>query len=509
MPHRAPSRLARTRPSANVRCPALLVLVALLALCATGLRGRAGAAYPDHPGPAGGAAATRPSEDALLLEALRYLNLLPRQLRQLVFFARQADRRRAHLAHEEAAALARIERLSGKDPEAADRLGRERQQIREQVESEIVAFGTYQLVRIFTREQIALAWRLRRRHPPNYARADPALLDPDAGFVAGGPPEPADTFDLELHNPPAAPPGGGTEREGQGLERQRAEADVAARLLEQATIHSERLSLLQDGSIELLGEAQFVRGRPETHFPQRVIESDDLAELATAVEPLARRLFLSPRFVPVLQNALARGLGGSRLRPAAPTGLVRPIRDYRLYEGFRDQSRRGPPMEPFGGIVERGLYLFAPGQGLGLADTGVTDHYSVELVFRHFGAEGYQKLIDFKKRARDTGLYLYGGRLNFYNLALATTVRPGQEHRVRLERNRASRVVRAYLDGQPAFAFIDLDDEAAFEDHLGIFFVDDIATNGEQGRGACAAIRFWDRPSTPPAQREAAWPKDG
>src|SRR5207248_5128017 len=49
---------------------------------------------------------------------------------------------------------------------------------------EMVRFGLFHLVRTLTREQIALAWRLELGRPPEYARCNPALLDPAAGFVS-------------------------------------------------------------------------------------------------------------------------------------------------------------------------------------------------------------------------------------------------------------------------------------------------------------------------------------
>lgn len=203
------------------------------------------------------------------------------------------------------------------------------------------------------------------------------------------------------------------------------------------------------------------------------------------LERFARRVYVSPDWVPVLEQARRRGLGvppslNHRLVARART---RQVRRYRMDRGLRDQTGRGPELVPLGGVLDHGQYVFGPGQGLKLPDIGVRDDYDIELNFRYLGGRGYQKVLDFKKGRKDGGLYVYRGHLTFYGLANGGAPVPGRDHRLRIERNRKTRVVKVSLDLQPVFFFIDLDDEAVFEDGMGLFFVDDAATKNEQGPG--------------------------
>jgi hypothetical protein len=64
-----------------------------------------------------------------------------------------------------------------------------------------------------------------------------------------------------------------------------------------------------------------------------------------------------------------------------------------------------------------------------------------------------------------------------------------------LERNRKTRVVRAYLDGRPVFAFLDLDDAAVFNGGKSLLFVDDRSTKTEQGPGTMRSVAIWGAPT--------------
>jgi len=192
---------------------------------------------------------------------------------------------------------------------------------------------------------------------------------------------------------------------------------------------------------------------------------------------------------------ITRGLGARRV-PTVTRENRRLVRDYQMERGIRDRTGLGPDLEPLGGEVRNGLYLFGPGEGVELPHAGVTDHYALQIIFRKLDEEsGYRKIVDFKDRKQDGGVYLYGGQITFYSLANGGTPLPGQEHRLRLERNRYTRIVRAYLDWRPIFAFIDLDDDAVFENGKGVLFADDKATSHkEQGPGALRSLLVWGSP---------------
>jgi hypothetical protein len=505
---------ARSGRAARVRFR-WTTLAALFMLAAVGIMPSNFAAMQERNADPGARLAQH-EEDLLLLAAFRYLGLSQEQLRQVQWVARQTDRSLTRLQKAEDRGIGTLEQIAARtrqallagqpaaerDQQEAARVRDTMQQTRTQTSAEIVRFALPHLVRILTREQILLAWRLAQGRPPAYAKADPSLLDTGAGFAVSAPQRGwnGDGPVLELwygRQSMMLPTGPGA----QGNSAFRDAADLAAAEARAAELQlaTARLQRHLEGASGALDPESVARGggsAGDRHFPQRVVEATNPDELADAVEPLARRLFLSPRLAPLLEEGLARGMGRASARggTAAPAGPPRHVRDYQIFKGFGDLLGRGPELTPLGGQLQNGYYVFAAGQGLGLTDLGATDHYTIQLLFRCVGASGYQKLVDFKNRTRDPGLYVYGGRLTFYDLAAGRVVEPGQDHRLRLERNRATHLVRAYLDGPPVFAFLDLDDEAVFQKGVGFFFMDDQTTNGEQGPGAVAWLEVWDGP---------------
>lgn len=499
---RPQSRGAEIRP--------FLVAGALLAaalLCGAPRRGLAGQEKaPQEPDERQQEAGQRDPEreDSLLREALAYLKPSRAQLTHLLLLARQTDRRLELFQAEQDRILRALEARREQDPVAAARVQESLEQQRAQVVSQVSAFVTPQLVRLFSREQIGLAWRLAQGSPPEYARADKALLDPAAGFVQAA----SVSNSLRLSDASDLSVAVDAAQAAAQAERARAVAERARRLSEQELAEQERavaeaqaaqaralyLQEVEAAHGALRGSRVGGDGKP---FPQLLAESTDANELAPGVEVLVRRLFTSPRLAPVLRDALTHGLPQVRAvpRPAPPLSSLRLVRDYRMQSGLGDRLGLGPALEPLGGHVQNGLYLFGPGQGLRLPDSGVVDHYALDMVFRFEGGDGgYQKLIDFKNGAQDGGLYLYQGHVTFYTLADGGAPQPGRDLRLHLERNRATRIVRAWLDSRPIFAFVDLDDDAVFEKGAGRLFVDDQTTKNEQGPGALTSVLVWGEP---------------
>ena len=431
---------------------------------------------PAAPAPSAG---EPPSEEHLFRELCRYLRLSRRQAGLLLPTARYIERARELFAREEAEAERRLEMLRDR-PEEAQQIIRDLEARRERIAGDLVQFSAPQLVRVLTREQIALVWRLIQGRPPAYARAHPDLLLSDAGFSQ-------------------RPRGGVLQLGGAEFELLTEELIASYFSLQNAEATRLRRDEAQSGIPGAAGRpVQPLLQAPERPFPQLVIETDNLADLVPHVVPLVRRVFLSEEWLPTLVEVWRQGLP---IRPSKDHRLVsrrptRVVRDYRMERGLRDLTGKGPELEPLGGTLDHGLYLFGPGQGLRLGDAGVRDEYTVEFSFRFEGGPNYQKLLDFKKGTQDGGLYTYQGHLTFYTLASGGAPHPGREHRIRIERDRETRVVRGYLDLRPIFAFIDLDDEAVFQDGAGMLFVDDVTTKGEQGPGALRWVNV-RAPETP------------
>jgi hypothetical protein len=170
------------------------------------------------------------------------------------------------------------------------------------------------------------------------------------------------------------------------------------------------------------------------------------------------------------------------------------VRDYTFGASLKDNAGAGPALKSLGGAVGDGVYEFAVGNGLQLEKTGVTDHYTIELTFRFDDVDGWQKIVDFKDRADDNGLYVLDGQLQFYNFGIGGRIEPSKDYVIRLERDRETKQVRGYVDGQRVFEFVDRGDDGVFQGENAFFFVDDAATTDEQASGSVKRIRIWDAP---------------
>lgn len=435
--------------------------------------------------PEAGVEAPSDREDRLLHLLCRYLKLTRAQVLHLAPFARQTSRGRDLLERECADRRRVFEPLVASQPEAAERLRLAMEQRREEVLKDLKSTGTRALLRVLTREQIALVWRLSQRNPPKYAQADPALLDPASGFTK---PDGQLLLYRESITGQYALSDDSVPFDSQllgGLARVTAGRSTQLR----SGLPGAILDLDSDGRIG----RRVIRGVDggSKPFPQLVAETNDPNDLLPALEPLAARVFFSDRWLPILEEILRTGENPAAARRLAAPGPLRLVRDFRMERGFRDQTGRGPELEPLGGGLDHGQYLFGAGQGLRIPDAGVTDHYAIQLNLLYHGGESYQKILDFKNQTVDGGLYFYQGHLTFYTLANGGAPQPEQEHRLRLERDRTTRIVRAYLDLRPIFAFIDLDDAAVFDKGAGALFVDDKTTKNEQGPGALRSVNVW------------------
>src|SRR5688500_4502515 len=108
--------------------------------------------------------------------------------------------------------------------------------------------------------------------------------------------------------------------------------------------------------------------------------------------------------------AAAAALAGSRAQ------AHQLVRDYRFVENLTDSSGKGPELKKTTGTLGNGPYTVREGEGLELEKSGVTEHYTIEIAVKFDETASWQKIVDFKKGSSDNGLYVYEGRLQFYNL---------------------------------------------------------------------------------------------
>ena len=225
------------------------------------------------------------------------------------------------------------------------------------------------------------------------------------------------------------------------------------------------------------------------------IRSSD--ELVNRLETRVDRLESELREIRALIAELRRARAQQPTRSLIPPPTVPPklARDYQFAKTLADATNQGPALTALNGSVSDASYEFAAGNGLRLDRTGVTDHYTLELTFRLDEVEGWRKVVDFRAREEDAGLYVYEGQLQFYGHETGGRIEPGKDYHIRLERDRTTRAVRVSINGVPAFEFVDTEGAAVFADGVGYFFVDDSSTDGaEASGGSLKRLRIWDGP---------------
>ena len=84
---------------------------------------------------------------------------------------------------------------------------------------------------------------------------------------------------------------------------------------------------------------------------------------------------------------------------------------YLLDNNTLADANAGPSLVSYGGTLSQG-YTFGVLQGLSLSGTGIFDDFYFDNVNASFN--GYQRILDFKNREFDEGLYSRNGRLEFF-----------------------------------------------------------------------------------------------
>jgi len=147
--------------------------------------------------------------------------------------------------------------------------------------------------------------------------------------------------------------------------------------------------------------------------------------------------------------------------------------------------------------ITRTVLNFTQDNGLSLSPT--TDiisnsTYSVVVLFSFANSTGYCRILDFKNRTSDNGLYNYIGNLKFYNIAIGTgtPITANSFVQVVLTRDSSKNVV-GYVNGTQQFSFVDSSDDALIDtNNILRFFQDDLVVSGEASAGSVARIRLYN-----------------
>jgi len=183
------------------------------------------------------------------------------------------------------------------------------------------------------------------------------------------------------------------------------------------------------------------------------------------------------------------------------------IADFRFNDSYGSAVGSPPNLELLGNGtfssevvdgVQRRVLSFEAGSGLGIpsASSGIGDAYTIAMLFKFESTGGYRRLIDFKNRTTDWGLYSLNGKLNFYSVAMGTrgAIAPGQFVQVVLTRGLDGNV-RGFVNKVQEIGFNDSGGHALVTANGSLsFFQDDLVVRNEHSAGAVARIRIWDGP---------------
>jgi hypothetical protein len=197
---------------------------------------------------------------------------------------------------------------------------------------------------------------------------------------------------------------------------------------------------------------------------------------------------------------------------------------YLLDNNTLADANGGPSLVSYGGTLSNG-YTFGVQQGLSLSGTGAFDTYSIDVHFRFDNInatfDGYERILDFKNRALDEGLYNLNGKLVYFvgccsglggpNPPLLIGSSSGQVFAsgqlADLLVTRSAGVFSASVNGVLAFSFSDPTGLATFSGPNNIinFFIDDFQSlqnfpnNPEAGSGFVDFIQVTTPAASVPA----------
>jgi|694.fasta_scaffold25233_7 hypothetical protein len=176
-----------------------------------------------------------------------------------------------------------------------------------------------------------------------------------------------------------------------------------------------------------------------------------------------------------------------------------------LYQinGSLADSNGGPSLVSLGGSTTSNGYIFGRNQGLSLTGAlSSTSSYSIiiDITFNTLGPLAWQKIIDFKNRTSDDGLYVYKSGSNhglqFYpKSGIVGTVSAGQRCRFIITRA-SDGATTTYVDNSEQFVFIDSTNMAVPNANFLLFCVDDLVVPNENDTGTIHRIEIYDGPLT-------------
>jgi hypothetical protein len=175
---------------------------------------------------------------------------------------------------------------------------------------------------------------------------------------------------------------------------------------------------------------------------------------------------------------------------ATPGSFLYPLTGVGTSVGFTSETVDG---------VTEAVATFSQGAGFdisGVIGDVEADTYSIVLLVRMSQLGGFDRLLDFKNRAADSGLYLYNGSLRFYpSSATGSKVVANNEWAQVVITRATDGTVRGVVDGVQQWQFADSGGLGVISSNRLVFFADNVSGGGtgEQSAGAVARVRLFKR----------------
>jgi hypothetical protein len=121
--------------------------------------------------------------------------------------------------------------------------------------------------------------------------------------------------------------------------------------------------------------------------------------------------------------------------------------------------------------------------------------YSIEMEFSFDAITSWRRILDYKNRTTDLGLYNFGGAIQFYPFTTGASIfTPGGTVNIIVTRDDATDIFGVYAGGVNILSLLDTAGNAVFTTpgKLANFFHDDVVVPNEASSGFVDKIRFYD-----------------
>ncbi len=208
----------------------------------------------------------------------------------------------------------------------------------------------------------------------------------------------------------------------------------------------------------------------------------------------------------LLWSLLGLVAGQVSFLPAAAS-VRAPVADYKFQATLASSISGAPALTNLGtgnmfknvtlGGAARTVLSFPQNNGLSLAPTSqiiASNVYSVAVLFAFENVSGYRRVLDFKNRSTEAGLYINSGDLSFYTVASGGLgLLPNQWLQLVLTRDSNS-VVNIYANGVGKMTFTDAGGAAVMgpENVLRFFQDNALGAGGEASAGLVSRIQVYN-----------------